>query len=242
MSAKRPFIVYTILAINLLLWVCLELTGGSKDTENLMRFGGISFLEIRSGEYWRLLAAMFLHIGASHLAVNSLSLLIMGGMVEKVFSHIRFSIIYIVSGLGGSAFSFLMIHPFSIGAGASGAVFGCVGALASFFLIHRQDLGQLGKQNLNAILILAAINFAFGFMMPGIDNWAHIGGFLAGIMVGIGLTPAHLTSTKLSINRVTTKEHILNHKTAKTLAFLVAIFTIVATVIVANNRNFIDRL
>ena len=99
MSAKRPFIVYTILAINLLLWVCLELTGGSKDTENLMRFGGISFLEIGSGEYWRFLEAFVVDIGAAHLARNSLSLLIMGGMVEKVFSHIRFSIIYIGSGL-----------------------------------------------------------------------------------------------------------------------------------------------
>ena len=78
MASKRPLTVYTVLAINLLLWICLELTGGSQNTQNLMRFGGISYLEISSGQYWRLLAAMFLHIGAAHLAVNGLSLLIMG--------------------------------------------------------------------------------------------------------------------------------------------------------------------
>ena len=244
MSSKRPLIVYAVLTINLLLWICLELTGGSQNTQNLMRFGGISFLEISTGQYWRLLAAMFLHIGAAHLAVNGLSLLIMGGMVERTFGHIRFIAIYLISGLGGSVFSFWMIHPFAIGAGASGAVFGCVGALGSFFLIRRRDLGRLGKQNLNAILILAGINFAFGFIMPGIDNWAHLGGFLVGILTGSGLIPVTLTSTRFGIRLMTHREegNQTRNKLAKSAMLGLAVLLIALMIILANNKNIIDRI
>ncbi len=231
MNSKRPLIVYAVLTINLLLWICLELTGGSQNTQNLMRFGGISFLEISTGQYWRLLAAMFLHIGAAHLAVNGLSLLIMGGMVERTFGHIRFITIYLISGLGGSVFSFWMIHPFAIGAGASGAVF-------------RRDLGRLGKQNLNAILILAGINFTFGFIMPGIDNWAHLGGFLAGILTGAGLTPATLTSTRFGIRQMTHSEegNQTRNKLVRSAMLGLAVLLIALVIILANNKSVIDRI
>ena len=170
-------------------WIFLELTGGSQDPANLRRLGAITFFEISRGEYWRLVTGMFLHIGAAHLAVNCLSLLIMGGIVERIFGNVRFSIVYLCAGLGGSAFSYAMIPALSVGAGASGAIFGCLGALVGFFLLRRKDLGELGRQNLNAVLILASINFVFGFIIPGIDNWAHLGGFIIGGLVGIGLVP-----------------------------------------------------
>jgi len=244
MASKRPLTVYTVLAINLLLWICLELTGGSQNTQNLMRFGGISYLEISSGQYWRLLAAMFLHIGAAHLAVNGLSLLIMGGMVERTFGHIRFIAIYLISGLGGSAFSFWMIHPFAIGAGASGAVFGCVGALGAFFLIRRRELGQLGKQNLNAILILAGINFAFGFIMPGIDNWAHLGGFLAGILTGSGLIPVTLVTNRFGVRemRHSGNANQSRRRLGGPVMLGLAVLLIAVVIILANNKTIVERL
>ena len=244
MTSKRSLAVYTILAINLLLWICLELTGGSQNTQNLMRFGGISYLEISSGQYWRLLAAMFLHIGAAHLAVNGLSLLIMGGMVEKTFGHIRFIAIYLISGLGGSAFSFWMIHPFAIGAGASGAVFGCVGALGAFFLIRRRELGQLGKQNLNAILILAGINFAFGFIMPGIDNWAHLGGFLTGILTGSGLIPVTLGTTRFVVLEMKHSENVSQSRSrlGGPAMLGLAVLLIAVVILLANNKTIVERL
>ena len=244
MTSKRPLAVYTILAINLLLWICLELTGGSQNTQNLMRFGGISYLEISSGQYWRLLAAMFLHIGAAHLAVNGLSLLIMGGMVEKIFGHTRFIGIYLISGLGGSAFSFWMIHPFAIGAGASGAVFGCVGALGAFFLIRRRELGQLGKQNLNAILILAGINFTFGFIMPSIDNWAHLGGFLAGILTCSGLIPVTLVANRFEVQGMKHSENVNQSRCrlGATAMLGLAVLLIAVVIILANNKTIVERL
>ena len=189
MSTAKPIVVYSLLGLNLACWIFLEITGGSQDPANLRRLGAITFFEINRGEYWRLLTAMFLHIGAAHLAVNCLSLLIMGGIVERIFGNVRFAIVYLCSGLGGSAFSYAMIPAVSVGAGASGAIFGCLGALGGFFLLRRKDLGELGRQNLNAVLILAGINFVFGFIIPGIDNWAHLGGFIIGGLVGIGLVP-----------------------------------------------------
>ena len=184
MSNAKPVVVYSLLGLNLVCWIFLELTGGSQDPANLRRLGAITFFEISRGDYWRLVTAMFLH-----LAVNCLSLLIMGGIVERIFGNVRFAIVYLCAGLGGSAFSYAMIPALSVGAGASGAIFGCLGALGGFFLLRRKDLGELGRQNLNAVLILAGINFVFGFIIPGIDNWAHLGGFIIGGLVGIGLVP-----------------------------------------------------
>ena len=81
------------------------------------------------------------------------------------------------------------MSPNSIGVGASGAIFGVVGSFAAFFLVRRHVFGALGKQNLYGILVLAAINLFFGLITPGIDNWAHMGGFAAGFFVGYILVP-----------------------------------------------------
>ena len=168
----------------------------------------------------------------------------MGGMVEKTFGHIRFIAIYLISGLGGSAFSFWMIHPFAIGAGASGAVFGCVGALGAFFLIRRRELGQLGKQNLNAILILAGINFAFGFIMPGIDNWAHLGGFLTGILTGSGLIPVTLGTNRFGVLEMKHSENVSQSRSrlGGPAMLGLAVLLIAVVILLANNKTIVERL
>ena len=190
MRENKPLVVYSILSINLLIWVLTEIIGSSRDPMTLRQFGAITYENINNGDYWRLFSAIFLHVGAGHLAVNCLSLLIMGGLLEKMVGHSRFAAIYIGAGISGSSFSYFMI-PFwgVVGAGASGAIFGCVGALAGYFIVNRKSMGEMGKQNLNAVLILAGINFTFGYIVPGIDNWAHLGGFIAGVILGIGVVP-----------------------------------------------------
>ena len=130
----------------------------------------------------------------------------MGGIVERIFGKVRFSIVYLCAGLGGSAFSYATIPPTPyVAAGASGAIFGCLGALGGFFLLRRKDLGELGRQNLNAVLILAGINFVFGFIIPGIDNWAHLGGFIIGALVGLGLVPP-MRETRSPISMIIDRE------------------------------------
>ena len=185
---RQPVFVYSIAFINVILWILLEISGNSTNPSSLRKFGAIDSYLIWSGEYWRLASAIFLHVGASHLAINSISLVIMGGMTERLYGHRNFITIFLVTGIIGSTTSYLNIENGVVGAGASGAIFGCLGSLVSFFYIRKKILGKSGKQTLNGLIILALVNLAFGFVIPAVDNWAHIGGFIAGISSGYFLT------------------------------------------------------
>ena len=189
MNYKETPVTYILLVINVLVWLVIEALGSSSNPETLRDFGAITYIDIRSGQYWRYISAMFLHIGVMHLLVNSISLVILGSLLERTLGSYKFIIIYIASGIGGSALSYSMISPWSVGGGASGAIFGCLGALGIFFLLNKKALGRSGKENLNAVLLMAVINFGFGFMFPSVDNWAHLGGFISGATMSSGLSP-----------------------------------------------------
>lgn len=238
MRENKPLVVYSILSINLLIWVLTEVIGSSRDPMTLRQFGAITYLDINNGDYWRLFSAIFLHVGAGHLAVNCLSLLIMGGLLEKMVGHSRFAVIYMGSGISGSSFSYLMIPFLGVGAGASGAIFGCVGALAGYFIVNRKSMGEMGKQNLNAVLILAGINFAFGYIVPGIDNWAHLGGFIAGAILGIGVVPIAKSLSYIGFRhdygRKTLSFSSIKIRTVMSISF--AILMVICTLYLGNTR------
>ena len=238
MRENKPLAVYSILLINLLIWVLTEVIGNSRDPMTLRQFGAITYLDINNGDYWRLFSAIFVHVGAGHLAVNCLSLLIMGGLLEKLVGHSRFSFIYIGSGISGSSFSYLMIPFLGVGAGASGAIFGCVGALAGYFIVNRKSMGEMGKQNLNAVLILAGINFAFGYIVPGIDNWAHLGGFIAGVILGIGVVPRakSLSCTDFSQHYVRKNFSFSSIKTRTVISVSLTLLMVISTMYLGNTR------
>lgn len=189
-KSTTPIVTWILVTINILVWLGMELTGDSEDTEVLLNFGAMFGPKVSTGEYWRLFTAMFLHIGLMHLLFNGLGLIIFGQMVERTYGHLQFTIIYILAGLTGSVASYL-INSISVGAGASGAIFGIIGALAAFFVAKRKILGEIGRQNLSGILIMAGINLFFGFITPGIDNWAHMGGIMAGFALGLALAPQY---------------------------------------------------
>lgn len=186
----RPFVTELLLAINVLLWLALEVSGGSTDPEVLLDFGAMSAPLIADGDYWRLFTAMFLHAGATHILFNGLALFIFGRMVEGIYGHSRFAIVYLLAGLFGSVVSFTL-NSTGVGAGASGAIFGVIGALAAYFVTNREVLGAMGRQNLTGLLVLAGINLLFGFSVSGIDNWAHLGGLGSGFLLGMTLAPSH---------------------------------------------------
>jgi rhomboid protease GluP len=181
---RQPVFVYSIASINVILWILLEVYGNSTNPSSLRKFGAIDSYLIWSGEYWRLVSAIFLHVGASHLAINSISLVIMGGLTERLYGHRNFISIFLVTGVMGSTVSYINIENGVVAAGASGAIFGCLGSLVSFFYIRKKAFGKSGKQTLNGLIILALVNLAFGFVFPAVDNWAHIGGFIAGLSSG----------------------------------------------------------
>lgn len=137
----------------------------------------------QDGQWWRLFTALFLHAGITHILMNMYSLYIVGKPLESYFTPAQYLAVYIMSGLVGGIVS-VMIHPNSIGIGASGAIFGVFGALGGFFLAHRDQLARQDKAFFANFGSVLALNFVIGLSIPNIDMSAHIGGLLAGIIGG----------------------------------------------------------
>jgi membrane associated rhomboid family serine protease len=141
------------------------------------RFGGLSHQVHQSDEYYRFFTSMFLHLNFLHIASNMISLLIVGPAVEVMLGRSRFLSLYLVAGLGGSVASYLFSPGNSVGAGASGAIFGVMGAYV--VLAHNR------RQPLAAVVALIAINLVIGF--SGTIDWRdHLGGLVVGILLAAG--------------------------------------------------------
>lgn len=173
----KPFFTYIFMAVQILIFLLMEWAGGSKSSIILIDFGAKFNPLILEGEWWRFITPMFLHIGFLHLFMNSLALYYLGTVVERIFGNFRFLFIYLIAGFGGTIASFLFSS--SISAGASGAIFGCFGALLYFGYIYPKLFFR--TMGLNIIIILA-INLSLGFTISGIDNAGHIGGLAAGFL------------------------------------------------------------
>ena len=180
-------VVGILLIINLIYFLFLELYCGSKNWLSLVYYGAKEGLSISRGEYWRLLTPIFMHIGFFHLVVNSFGLIVFGPIMEKIFGPTRFLLIYIMTGIWGNIFSF--ISGISVGAGASGALFGVAGSYAAYLYLNKDDLGKFGRESLVGLSWIVGINIIFGFTVSGIDNSAHLGGLISGIIIGYFLSP-----------------------------------------------------
>lgn len=191
-SASAP-ITFTIAAINVVVWVLMTVYGGSQDPAVLRLFGAKDNARIIAGEYWRFITPMFLHIGGLHLWFNSIALLSLGGHVERMYGSLRFIPIYFIAGFFGTYASF-MFSP-HLSAGASGAIFGLFGALLFFATKNPSVFGHTMGPGLISAL---GINLVLGFLIPGIDNYAHLGGLLGGFIAAflIGLPRQQALSPK----------------------------------------------
>jgi len=145
-SFKRYPLTYTLIIVNIVIYLYTALLSGNLvdiDTRVLVKLGALyGPLVIERGEWWRLLTAMFLHGGMTHLLMNMYSLYLIGRGVEQYFSKSAYLSLYLFSGLFGGIVS-LYVHPNAVGVGASGAIFGLFGALAGFFLAHRIATGSV---------------------------------------------------------------------------------------------------
>jgi rhomboid protease GluP len=133
---------------------------------------------IAHGEYWRLLTAVFIHASLLHFGFNAYALYNLGREVERFSGPVRMALIFLFSGLSGTVFS-LIFNP-SPSVGASGAIFGLIGAMGVFLYRHRRILGDGGRRALQNLILIALVNFAIG-LQGRIDNWAHLGGLLGGV-------------------------------------------------------------
>ncbi|KAF5729966.1 inactive rhomboid protein 1-like [Tripterygium wilfordii] len=156
------------------------LFGPSSST--LEKMGALEWNKVAHGNQgWRLITCIWLHAGVIHLLANMLSLVFIGIRLEQQFGFVRVGIIYLLSGLGGSVLSALFIQK-NISVGASGALFGLLGAMLSELLTNWTIYTNKAAALITLIIIIA-INLAVG-ILPHVDNFAHIGGFLSGFLLG----------------------------------------------------------
>ncbi len=183
----RPVATFVLLAINIIIFLLMTLHGGSQNPDVLLEFGASYAPYFRQGEYWRLIMPMFLHIGWIHLGLNMYALWLLGSLLEPLYGYGRFSVIYVGAGIGGSFLS--MEASAHIAAGASGAIFGIAGAMMVTGFLHHWSVPRRWRKTFGTgIIIVIAANLVLGWLIPHIDNWAHLGGLFTGALLA-GLIP-----------------------------------------------------
>jgi membrane associated rhomboid family serine protease len=144
---------------------------------------------VAQGQVWRIFTAMFLHFNLLHIGLNMLTLFLIGGVVEMFYGKWRYLVIYLGSGIAGGIVTYFVLPPDVLAAGASGAIFGVFGALGMFYILNRQALGRFGAGAITNWLFWLGLNLVFGFSVPGIGIWDHIGGLVAGMIFAGLLMP-----------------------------------------------------
>jgi rhomboid protease GluP len=193
----RPTTTWIILGLNILVWaldglisIALTALWGRPVPPLLLQLGAKHNALILRGEVWRLVTPIFLHVGTLHLAFNAYAIYMIGPQIECFFGPYRFLSIYLLSGMYGVFLSFaLSAEP---AAGASGAIFGLIGTQAVFFYRYRNAFGERGRSQFYSTLSVIAFNLVLTFSATNIDIWGHIGGLLAGAILGWSLTPQYV--------------------------------------------------
>ncbi|AWE08919.1 rhomboid family intramembrane serine protease [Lysinibacillus sp. 2017] len=171
-------VVSSIIALNLIIYLLTLIPGFGED----LIYAGMSVNAlIAAGEWWRIITSMFIHAGFTHVLFNMFSLFLFGPELEKIAGKIRFLTIYFLAGIFGEAATYLTQDPYYASVGASGAIYGIFGAFAALVYYTRNLFPQL-KQ---IILPLIVISVIMSFVTPNINIAAHLGGLVAGFILGI---------------------------------------------------------
>ena len=181
---KTPYITYALIIINVLVFISMYIFGhGSEDIRTLYSFGALDKVSVVNyHEYYRLITSAFLHKGFLHLICNMYALYILGSEIESYFGKLKYLFIYFISALVGSLVSLVFISENTISAGASGAIFGLMGALLYFGYYYRAMLNNaITKQ----IVPLILLNLFIGFISSDINNFAHLGGLFGGLIASM---------------------------------------------------------
>ncbi|MBE6154574.1 MAG: rhomboid family intramembrane serine protease [Firmicutes bacterium] len=195
-SPKKTIITPILIAICVFMFILMYVFGrGSEDVLTLLLFGANNRMLVESGQVWRLITSMFLHIGIIHLIVNMYSLFVIGKQLEGFLGRFKYLLVYLGSGFLGSLLSVVM-HE-GVSAGASGAIFGLLGSLLYFGYHYRLYLGAVLRTQVIPIII---INLLIGFSLSGIDNFAHIGGLVGGYLLTMALGVPGKTKKSDQIN------------------------------------------
>lgn len=190
---KYPMITYILIILNVALYFFPLIF--NKQAYFLSKFCVYADY-IRAGEYYRLFTGAFLHGNILHLLCNMYALYILGSQLESFIGKAKYLCVYLFSAICASLMSMIFLEN-GISIGASGAIFGVMGAIVYFGYHYRVYLGNVVRTSLIPVIVL---NLILGFSMKGIDNWAHIGGLIGGFLITIGLGVKYKSSTFEKIN------------------------------------------
>ena len=176
-----PLISIVLILANVIIFGWEIFTDALSSRNSIIESGALYRENVLAGELWRLVTAMFLHSGLDHLIGNCLVLYILGIAGEHAFGRSRMLVIYFIAGLSGAILS-VAVQP-GPSVGASGAIFGVMGSVITFFYQHHNQLVMRDNRVGLVLLLWALYQIVTGFITPYIDNFAHIGGFIGGVLV-----------------------------------------------------------
>ena len=192
-------------------------------TNVLIQYGAKDNSLMLQGQYWRFVTPIFLHENALHVGLNMLNFVVLGVALERLVGHMRFLFIYLITGIISIIASFYF-SPQDISVGASGAIFGLVGAYCIFVLVHRRAFPMWGIPALLWLVVIIGINLGVGVVIPNVDNYAHVGGLLSGFCLGWLFMPFY----KMSQTRTLEDTHRLARR------WPLALLTLAGTVLLAS--------
>lgn len=179
-----PLVSCILIGINVFLFLFITLRYGETDGYFYSEFGGMYPPAVEEGEWYRFFTCMFLHANSYHLFNNMVMLFAAGAFVEEALGWVKYVILYFGSGFFASLSSYLYAktQPGMVSIGASGAIFGVVGALLWIVLVHK---GRYERLSLRGMLFMLALSLYYGFASGGTDNAAHLGGAAAGFLLSL---------------------------------------------------------
>ena len=177
-----------LVVVNIVIFLILDMIGDPADAMFMYKHGAMyPDAVLQDGEWYRLIAANFMHFNIRHVGNNMLILFFLGDNLERALGHIKYVILYLCSGLAGSLISLGYMaysQKYAVSAGASGAVFGVTGALIYVLICNR---GKLEDLTAGRMIFMAILSLYQGFAAEGTDNFAHLGGLISGILLAMML-------------------------------------------------------
>ena len=203
-SKKKPIMTYIFMAICLFMYILCSISSFgfiTLDANVLYKYGALVNLDNMNSnlDLYRLITSIFLHGGLIHLACNMYSLYVIGPQLESFFGKIKYTIIFIGSGIIGNLLSMAFLQNSFVSVGASGAIFGLLGAILYFGYHYRVYLSGVIKSQIIPLIIL---NLAIGFMATSINNLAHIGGLIGGVLVSMAVGVKYKSTKSDIINGI----------------------------------------
>lgn len=177
---QRSKVTFVLLSIMIIYFILMTLNGGTTNTETLLKYGAMAppFV-VEFNEYYRFITSIFIHIGITHILFNGYALYIFGPQIERLMGPKKYLLFFLLTGIGGNLATFAFNYV-SVSAGASGSLFGLLGAF--LYLIHRHK-EMITPEGRKSLLSMLGINLLLTFAVPSISVTAHLGGLIMGYLL-----------------------------------------------------------